>query len=274
MKDLQTLDVRDTKIEILPKSLWDITTLRHVYVPPGPRIKGPPPTANIPNLEILKTVGVPESWLENVPNLSINLRKLALSYVGHLEFETISNPLSRMVDLLSLTIMGPIVHAELGDTRAFPNLHTLKSIKFVGKWKFWKLSIDNVGFPPNLVKLILSKSHLREDPMPCLGRLHALKLLRLEDGAYVGDKMVCPTNGFPQLEFLQLSKLENLKFWGVDPTAMLQLSKLRVLQCHKFKNLPDLEHADINVVDLVSILDISKEKGTSASLLQALNKLD
>ena len=184
----------------------------------------------------------PESWLENIPNLSINLRKLALSYEGHLELETISNPLSRMVDLLSITVMGPIVHAELGDTRAFPNLHTLKSIKFVGKWKFWKLSIDNVGFPPNLTKLILSNSHLREDPMPCLGRLHALKLLKLEDGAYIGNKMVCSANGFPHLQFLQLSKLENLEFWEVNPMAMPQLTTLRVVQCHKLNNRPNLEH--------------------------------
>ncbi|XP_078165995.1 putative disease resistance protein At1g58390 [Carex rostrata] len=254
MKFLQTLDVRDTIIKTLPESLWTITTLLHVYADPSSEIKGPPSTTTISDLQILKTVAVPESWLENFPQGLINLRKLAISNMDNPKlkpnpyWKSISNLMSQMVNLISMAIIGDIVPSELVDLRAFPKLETVRTIKLVGEWNCRKLIIDNVKFPTNLTKLTLTKSGLVEDPMPRLEKLEALKYLSLQDGAYLGEKMVCSANGFPQLQSLQLLKLENLQTWEMKSMAMSHLTTLHVVNCCKLKNLPDLK----NVTELVN----------------------
>ncbi|XP_078153066.1 putative disease resistance protein At1g59780 [Carex rostrata] len=275
MKFLQTLDVRETIIKTLPESLWTISTLLHVYASPSPEIKGPPSTTTISNLQILKTVAIPESWQKNFPWGLVNLRKLAISNMDNPEskaisnrgnpelklnpyWKSISNLMSHMVNLLSMAITGDIVPSELVDLRAFPNLETVRIIKLVGEWNCRKLIIDNVKFPTNLTKLTLTKSCLVEDPMPRLERLGALKYLSLQDGAYTGNKMVCSANGFPQLQSLELKKLQNLKNLEVKPNmenlevkrkTMPQLVTLDVVECLNLKKPLNLEHVIIKGID-------------------------
>ncbi|XP_078165367.1 inactive disease susceptibility protein LOV1-like [Carex rostrata] len=242
MHNLETLDVRNTNIKSLPESLWKISTLRHVYVVATPEIKGPPPTANLTDLQTLKTVAVPQSWIDIYPHFLTSLRKLSLSNPDGLDWKSVSNLLSQLVNLFSLTIMGNSVPSEFIDTRAFPGLKTVKSIRLGGQWSYRKLFMDNVEVPPNLSKLTLNKSSLKEDPMPWLERIKTLKFLRLQDGAYTGKQMKCSAKGFPQLEYLELSKLETLEKWVVEAEAMSELRTLRVIQCNKLKDLPKREH--------------------------------
>ena len=171
----------------------------------------------------LKTVAAHESWLKKFPHFLIHLRKLALSNWNNLDWKFISNLLSHMDNLISMAIMSNIIPSEAIDTRAFPNLETVKSVRLEGEWICRKLLIDNVKFSPNLTKLTLTKSRLKEDPMPTLERLQTLKYLSLKDEAYTGKQMVCSTNGFPQLQFLELLKLENLEIWVVGWKALLKL---------------------------------------------------
>ncbi|XP_078152989.1 putative disease resistance protein At1g59780 [Carex rostrata] len=250
MENLQTLDVRDTSIDTLPESLWNIKTLRHVYVNPSHQIKGPPAETHIDNLHTLKTVAAHESWLKEFPHFLIHLRKLAFSNWDNVDWKFISNLLSHMDNLISMAIMGNIIPSEALDIRAFSNLEMVKSAKLEGEWICRKLLIDNVKFPPNLTKLTLTKSGLKGDPMPTLERLQALKVLSLQDDAYIGNQMVCSANGFPQLQFLKLEKLKNLENWEVKPAAMSQLITLHVVQCQKLiSNHPDLgNHPNLNHV--------------------------
>ncbi|XP_078152557.1 putative disease resistance protein At1g59780 [Carex rostrata] len=235
MENLQTLDVRDTSIDTLPESLWNIKTLRHVYVKPSPHIKGPSSEKHIDNLHTLKTVAAHESWLKKFPHFLIHLRKLALSNWNNLDWKFISNLLSHMDNLFSMAIMGNIIPSEALDIRAFPNLETVKSAKLEGEWICRKLLIDNVKFPPNLTKLTLTKSRLKEDPMPTLERLQALKVLSLQEEAYIGKQM-------------------NLEIWVVGRKTLLKLSTLRLVHCRKLNQLPrkltQLPNLDdINIID-------------------------
>jgi hypothetical protein len=250
-KNLQTLDVRKTKIQALPGSLWNISSLRHVYVPPKAKIEGPPSKSDIKDLQILKTVEVPESWLNDTPQYLKNLRKLALSkWNDDLNWKSVSNLLSILVNLLALAVIGNTIPSEFVDARAFRNLEMVKSIKLKGKWNCSRLFIDNVKFPPNLTKLILNKSGLKEDPMPRLEKLEKLEFLSLKDDAYMGEKMVCSAKGFPQLQILKLSKLKKLKTWIIEENAMPQLSTLRIVQCPKLRNIPPLPaHVTVEVIN-------------------------
>lgn len=257
MKNLQKLDVRDTCIETIPETLWNIKELRHVYVKPSPQNKGPPSKANISDLQVLKMVVAHELWANSIPHFLIHLTKFAFSNWDNIDWKYISNLLSKMDKLISMAIIGNNIPSEFADTRAFPNLETVKSIKLEGKWSCWKLFIDNVKFPPNVTKLTLTNYGLKEDPMPGLEHLQALKSLNLQDGAYTGNQIICSSDGFPQLQFLELKKLENLENWRVHrlvkKMGMPKLTTLRVVQCPKLNNFPNLDHVTDKVIDDVKV---------------------
>jgi Leucine-rich repeat (LRR) protein len=247
MQNLQTLDIRNTGITSLPESLWNISTIRNVYVLPISRIKGPPATANLKDLQILKSVVVPESWLEKLPQFLICIKKLALSNPDHLDWKSVSSLLSKTVRLVSLAITGDSIPTEFVDTRAFPNLESVESIMLEGKWYRTNLYLDNVKFPTNLMKLILIKSGLKEDPMPRIEKLETLKYLSLQDGAFTGKRMICSAEGFSQLQVLKLGKLEHLEELVVEANAMQNLSTLSIAECTKLNKLPDLQHVTIKM---------------------------
>ncbi|KAL7161349.1 hypothetical protein ACSBR2_041914 [Camellia fascicularis] len=81
--------------------------------------------------------------------------------------------------------------------------------------------------------------NLEEDPMPTLERLPNLQLLKLETRAFVGDKMVCSANGFPQLKTLSLWALQHLKEWEVEKGAMTNLSSLQIEYCPRLEMVPE-----------------------------------
>ncbi|KAL7179039.1 hypothetical protein ACSBR1_042413 [Camellia fascicularis] len=95
------------------------------------------------------------------------------------------------------------------------------------------------GFSPNLIELTLGGCHLEEDPMSTLERLPNLQSLFLGRYAFVGDKMVCSANGFPQLKTLTLSFLEHLKEWEVEKGAMPNLSALEIEFCRELEMVPE-----------------------------------
>ena len=70
-------------------------------------------------------------------------------------------------------------------------------------------------FSPNIAKLTLRETCLKEDPMATLEKLSNLKILCLND-AFKGKNMVCSKTGFPLLQSLFLSYLSNLEEWRVE----------------------------------------------------------
>ncbi|KAF5934482.1 hypothetical protein HYC85_030653 [Camellia sinensis] len=94
------------------------------------------------------------------------------------------------------------------------------------------------GFSPNLIELKLFGCELEEDPMPTLERLPNLQFLYFS-GAFMGDKMVCSANGFPQLKTLGLYHLYHLKEWEVEKGAMPNLSALEIDFCPRLEMVPE-----------------------------------
>ncbi|KAF7149993.1 hypothetical protein RHSIM_Rhsim02G0082100 [Rhododendron simsii] len=95
------------------------------------------------------------------------------------------------------------------------------------------------GLPSALIELTLSGSRLTEDPMPKLGELPLLRILRLFSESFLGEKMLCPSGGFPQLRILKLWKLEKLEEWKVENGALSDLMDLEIRSCQNLKKLPD-----------------------------------
>ncbi|GMQ10737.1 hypothetical protein CsSME_00053623 [Camellia sinensis var. sinensis] len=120
--------------------------------------------------------------------------------------------------------------------------------QLLGCHHLYRLSINGIipelpeycqGFFPNLIKLTLSGCELEEDPMPTLERLPNLQYLYLGSDAFVGDKMVCSANAFPQLKTLYLSFLMHLKEWEVEKGAMPNLSALEIEFCRGLEMVPE-----------------------------------
>ncbi|GMN71245.1 hypothetical protein TIFTF001_054590 [Ficus carica] len=83
--------------------------------------------------------------------------------------------------------------------------------------EIWKLELlrhlylplyyENSEFSPNLTKLTMVETQLKDDPMPTLERLPKLKILLLGYDSFVGTEMVCSRKGFPYLESLSICDL-------------------------------------------------------------------
>nr|GMD74428.1 probable disease resistance RPP8-like protein 2 [Ipomoea batatas]GME18563.1 probable disease resistance RPP8-like protein 2 [Ipomoea batatas] len=88
-----------------------------------------------------------------------------------------------------------------------------------------------------LTEIFLIASELKEDPMPLLGKLHKLQKLGLSKNAFLVKNITC--TGFPQLRYLKLSNLPELKTWTIEEGAMLKLSTLTIEKCKSLETLPD-----------------------------------
>ncbi|RVX02291.1 Disease resistance protein RPP8 [Vitis vinifera] len=91
-----------------------------------------------------------------------------------------------------------------------------------------KLPVDITLYPPNLVQLKLSETHLEEDPMGILGRLPNLRILKLFERTYVGTKTNCHRGEFLRLEFPQMQQLWSLEDLSVEEGAMPNLKTLKI----------------------------------------------
>ncbi|KHN14022.1 Putative disease resistance RPP8-like protein 4 [Glycine soja] len=93
-------------------------------------------------------------------------------------------------------------------------------------------------FPPQLSKLTLWGCRLVQDPLVTLEKLLNLKFLNGWD-MFVGKKMACSPNGFPQLKVLVLRGLPNLDQWTIEDQAMPNLYRLSISDCNNLKTVPD-----------------------------------
>ncbi|TYI03572.1 hypothetical protein ES332_A11G348500v1 [Gossypium tomentosum] len=91
----------------------------------------------------------------------------------------------------------------------------------------------------NLAYIKLRRCKLEEDPMPTLEKLPYLRMLDLHEEAFIGKEMSCRAQGFPKLESLSLTGLNNLEEWKVGEGAMPSLQRLKIQGCRHLRKLPD-----------------------------------
>ncbi|XP_072988862.1 probable disease resistance RPP8-like protein 2 [Typha latifolia] len=248
LRSLQTLDVRDTKISCVPDPVWGIKVLRHVHISRKKLVFGPPPSADLRDLQTLGLVNLPETWITLgggtlLSNLT-GLRKLKLcNWHGRIGWKAVNSLLEKQKQLVSLTLiaLGSGIPEEM-DTRTSPSHEHIQEMRLDGEWLRSRL-IDAIEFPPHLTKLTLTESGLEQDPMPKLAQLRSLRTLRLGYRAYVGKKMsCCSVGGFPQLLSLEVRHLDQLEEWKVEDNAMPQLKRLQIEECYYLRELPELQY--------------------------------
>ncbi|KAI3879263.1 hypothetical protein MKX03_013460 [Papaver bracteatum] len=169
----------------------------------------------------------------------VNLRKLVVRDTSLLQNNIIleeivrkrnSSPSSSSNDQYQNPIRSLCIYASEG----FPNstfeslscCHNLHSLELRGELEI----VNPQSYPPNLTKLTLEYGSFTEDPMATLEHLSRLRDLHLKKCKYEGEEMVCSSQGFPQLEYLSMSLLLNVKEWRIDQGLMFitTLEKLKI----------------------------------------------
>ncbi|MFQ6647070.1 hypothetical protein Gotur_019488 [Gossypium turneri] len=264
LKNLYTLYIKFCYDIVIPDGVFKLERLRHIVI----KVDGILPADGFrwrqgftsKNIETLKYTVVDEKAAENnavlrwtnIQSLGIaftgaeyvkptlillaklqRLRSVSLSfsYCSHLDLE----PLSQYYHLSKLKLMGRI------EDEPHPNGHVLKFL------------------PTNIVKLTLVFCELSQDPMAVLEKLCHLRILYLLE-AYIGSKMVCSANGFPKLDYLQMSSLFELEEWEIEEGAMPCLRELELVNVESLRMLPEgLRYIttlqELNLIEMPSSLE-------------------
>lgn len=257
--NLQTLDVKHTSINTLPTSIWKMEQLRHLYLDEDYRCRFPEPSDySLTDLQTLWGLFVDEdSPVKDGLDRLINLKRLGVT----------SRLMSSRPEAMSsrpeaMPSQNSLIEAVANWVQKLKLLQSLRLKSFDKQGKPWQLpKLDLTGhtnlsslyllgriaesnflasvLPSALTELTLSGSGLTEDPMPKLGELPLLRILRLFSESFKGKEMLCPSGGFPQLRILKLWKLEQLEELKVENGALSYLIDLEIRSCQNLKKLPD-----------------------------------
>ncbi|XP_057793248.1 putative inactive disease susceptibility protein LOV1 [Salvia miltiorrhiza] len=244
---LQTLDLKHTCIDKIPTTVWKLKNLQHLNLDEVHLDKDTP--LHFPDLLTLWGLSVSHeapitdglSKLKHLRELGISLRFIKRSddivQDKGQATEALVKWISELTDLRSLRLRSK-------DDSGNPSSLSLKPFSRLGKLSHMKLlgKLQQLPradhFPPHIKVLTLSLSFLSEDPMPILGQLPDLTVLRLLANSYLGEKMLCSADTFKNLEVLKLWVLEDLKEWEVEDGAMKKLKEVNIRRCSKLENFP------------------------------------
>lgn len=232
---LATLDVSHTKVQRLPYAFWPA---RHLYLNwiffAANVFKHPQFVKWETNLQTLWGLCIKA---EEVQSLDYFRKLTCLRKLGLKCSSTTSTSLKKEIiaSVLQLTELHSLKLICETSSSYLPLLEMAEHYKLQKLYLSGNLPpssvIDDQSFPPNLVTLTLSQLKLEYDPMPILGRLRQLKILRLFGGSYIGEEMSCSSGEFPKLLVLKLWKLNRLRQWTVKEGAMPCLRHLEIRSC-------------------------------------------
>ncbi|KAF7105484.1 hypothetical protein CFC21_106291 [Triticum aestivum] len=228
---LQTIDLRDSYLESqVPKSLWDIPSLRNVYLDDG--FSPPPPPA--------KSVRLHHKELQTL--------FLGISHVGtKLWFHDMVIFLRQMNQLRTLFLMIFPMPTEVFSL--FANMPHLVDITLGQLGVLDKLPDE---FPQSVRRLVLYADVIRQDPMPILEKLPCLVVLKLE--GYEGKTMSCSAQGFPQLQELELHRF-SVEEWRTEEGTMSKLFILTLWKCEKMIKVCE-ELLDLSYLSHVTLAEV------------------
>uniref|UniRef100_K3Z3R8 NB-ARC domain-containing protein n=1 Tax=Setaria italica TaxID=4555 RepID=K3Z3R8_SETIT len=211
---LQTIDLRETRLEAaMPNSVWDIPTLRHVYLEytffSAPR---------------------------NCPQKELQSLHLLLPDEGNNKFFRSGYMVAFMGQMTQLTTL--VLRVRLMPTEM---IHLLTNMTFLvevtlGRFMLLDKLPDSQLLPQGLRELHLVAYTIKEDPMPILEKLPCLVVLEL--WGYKGRTMFCSAKGFPRLQELILGFF-SIEEWRLEVETMPRLSLLHLYGCRKMKKLPE-----------------------------------
>nr|DAD42897.1 TPA_asm: hypothetical protein HUJ06_001127 [Nelumbo nucifera] len=245
LENLQTLDLRYAPVSKLPIGILKLQKLRHLLVHQynskayikfhHPGFRAP---RGIENLETLQSLCFIEAnqgshMIKELGRLR-QLRRLGILKIRRENGIDLCSSLEKITNLRSLFLTAAEEDEML-------ELHFLSSPPPFLQRLYIKGRLEK---PPdwipslhNLVKLYLSWSRMRDDPLEALEALPNLMKLWLLH-AYEGEELCFHAGGFQKLQFLMLDQLEELRLVRVEEGAMPRLQRLCIWSCRLLKVVP------------------------------------
>lgn len=233
LPQLETLDIKNTNITVLPRSLWKSNYLRHLYlngfhIDPSilRRHAGSRFLSNLRTLTGLYMGNMDEGLVNSLIQSVTKLTKLKINYRSSEKNENLGRWISKLTNLQSLKLGMTEKDGHLPKLTYLPQHHHLFNLYLLGK--LYKMESDQL--PSCLRVLTLSRSYLSGDPMHSLSQLQQLRSLSLLSDSYTGTEMSC-LNGFPSLQVLKLWSLTKLQKLTLHKGCMSNLNELEIRDC-------------------------------------------
>ncbi|KAM3215586.1 hypothetical protein ACQJBY_067548 [Aegilops geniculata] len=243
---LQTIDIRSTILmSVIPNSLWEIPTLRHVYLGDG---FSPPPPARSVRLQP-----------KELQTFVLDLDPVGTDFRWH-DMMIFLGQLNQLTTF-SLS-MEPNHNIPAEVLNIFANMPHLVDITL---YKFDVLDKLPAEFPQSVRRLGLYAEVIKQDPMPILEKLPCLVVLRLS--GYNGQTMCCSSQGFPRLQELELECFSTEE-WTMEEGTMPKLTHLSLMWCVNMSKLPVglLHLPSLGHLKLYRMPQISEEDSTLKEL--------
>ncbi|KAE8814242.1 hypothetical protein D1007_08298 [Hordeum vulgare] len=243
---LQTIDLRGTTFNsVVPYSLWDIPTLRHVYL--SDEFSPPPPTMRVHQQQ----------------QKEIRTFELILTSVGtKFRYRDMAIYLGQMKQLTTFSLIMEPISAEI--ISIFANMPHLVDIYLV---KFCVINKLSAEFPQSLRRLVVEADAITEDPMPVIEKLPCLVVLELS--GYKGHTMCCSAQGFSRLQELALTAFSTAE-WKIEVGSMPKLSRMTLRYCECMSRLPQglLHLPNLGYLKLEHMPQIAEDDNMLRALMQ------
>ncbi|KAK7259635.1 hypothetical protein RIF29_25247 [Crotalaria pallida] len=268
LQNLETLDLRQTLVHELPSSIKKLSKLRHLAAYQRNQevdysvmetTKGVVVKKGIgclTSLQDLRFVEVGHGGIDFIQELKKlrQLRRLGLKFVRREHGNALCASLVEMKYLESLNITA-IAEDEIIDLNFMSSPPQLEWLNFKARLQRLPDWIPKLQY---LVKLRLSLSMLKDDPLKSLKNLPNLLRLSLCDNAYSGEILHFEGGGFPKVKKLFLSRLNRIQSVIIDKEALLDLEYLSVDRIPHLKEVPSgIKH--LKNLELVKFSDMPIE---------------
>ncbi|KAB2614575.1 disease resistance protein [Pyrus ussuriensis x Pyrus communis] len=228
---LQTLDLRLSEYNVkVPNVIWKMKELRHLYLPE--RYRGKLKLATLGNLQSLVNVAGADCDLTHLTELT-NLRKLFIEGgVKNME-EMLKSTGITFNHLRSLSLVTDEV-IPMNMVLSCPHIYKLKL-----RGRIREQSLEGLQGYENLTKMSLWFTGLQLESLKILEKIPNLRMLWLRSFDENVTEVVVSEEGYPNLEFLELSFLWKLKSWRIEKGGMPSLRRLSISLCSQLRAVPE-----------------------------------
>ncbi|KAL8218550.1 hypothetical protein R6Q57_021923 [Mikania cordata] len=233
---LQMLIISSRKNIVVPKSIWSMVKLRHLYIKTGENLIEDP------------------CFVQETDRDSSSSGLASLQTLSQVSPRSCENIFSATPNLRKLGFCGPLVSSQ-GEIEC-PNircLQQLQKLKLLNTFSYRKPTrlLNTMMFPEKLKKLTLSNTCMDWEDMWAISLLSNLEVLKLKFHACIGDTWDTSDAEFKKLKILKLKGL-NLKQWVCWKENFPGLQRLMVRQCLNLDNIP----SDLGKIITLEVIEV------------------
>ncbi|XP_042046789.1 putative late blight resistance protein homolog R1B-16 [Salvia splendens] len=259
LQNLQTLIIYRSEVR-LPVEIWSLRQLRHLIAFSFCSL--PLPEGVTLSLENLQTLSMATNFVcsGRMVRMIPNIKKLEICYSQ--ENFGVGNYLDNLIQLHKLEKLKLEMHSS-SVTGLNTICHPFLKLKVRSSFVSY---LDNLVFPPSLIKLELSGGWISWKDMTIIGSLPNLQVLKLKNYACHGEYWETIKGEFCHLMVLLVEE-SNLQRWTTECSHFPRLRCLMLHRCPYLNEIPS-DIGDIPTLKLIEIDDHNQSLLCSAKIIQ------